>query len=143
MSDTFLENMKERGTFWAKSKITQFITEEELEGLPKKNKDDLNQMDLGVIILDDSGQVLFFNEYEAAKSGVSRQAAEGKHFFTEVAPCTNNMLFSGSFEKGIQEKEMNLLFPYTFTYKMKPTPVRVQLYRDPGTSSNWVLVKWP
>ena len=67
--------------------------------------------------------------------------AEGKSFFTQVAPCTNNNLFFGSFKKGVQDGELNVLFPYTFTYRMRPTNVKVHIYRDAATRTNWVLVK--
>ena len=143
MSETFLESMKEKGSFWAKSKITQFISDEELKKIPQTSKDELEKREIGIVAVDDDGNVLYFNDFEAKRSGVTAQFAEGKHFFTEVAPCTNNILFAGSFKKGVKEKEMHLLFPYTFTYKMKPTPVKVMLYRDKDTSSNWIVIKWP
>jgi hypothetical protein len=35
---------------------------------------------------------------------------------------------------------MDLLFPYTFTYRLAPTEVRVHLHRS-ASGSNWILVR--
>ena len=56
----------------------QDLTEQELEKLP-----------FGAIQLDTAGRILPFNGFESQISGVSKEQAVGKLFFTEIAPCTN------------------------------------------------------
>ena len=79
--------------------------------------------------------------YESELAGVPVHNAEGKNFFTQVAICTNNRLFYGRFKDGIAKGHLDVSFNYVFTYKMKPTNVIIQLYRDQPTSTNWIFVK--
>lgn len=103
--------------------------------------DERDALDFGVVELDDDGVVLSYNRYEARLTGLEPEEAVGRQFFRDLAPCTNNSLFRGLFERGIAEGELNHLFPYTFTYRMRPTNVKVHLYRDASRATNWLLVK--
>lgn len=118
-----------------------FLTPAELEQLPTLSEGALNDLDYGVVKVDDAGVIGFYNDYEAELAGIEPEDAEGKNFFTQVAPCTNNRLFFGRFREGVEEGELNAAFPYTFTYKLRPTLVDIHLYRTPGRNENWVLVK--
>lgn len=99
----------------------------------------LNKAGFGIIKVGDSGTVEFFNTYESELSGVDPDVAVGKDFFTELAPCSNNRLFRGRFQKGIRQGELDEKFEYTYTYKMRPTLVDVRLYRD-DAGNNWIMV---
>jgi photoactive yellow protein len=101
---------------------------------------ELDQLEFGVVQLDDHGIVERYNRYESRLTGLAREDAIGRHFFRDLAPCTNNGLFRGLFERGLAEGRLNHLFPYTFTYRMQPTNVKVHLYRDDATGTNWVLI---
>lgn len=118
-----------------------FADEQLLSRLPDMSRAEIDALDFGVVQVDDSGKILLYNRYESELAGVAPPAAEGKSFFTEIAPCTNNNLFYGSFKKGLQEGLMNVLFFYTFTYRMRPTNVKVHLHRHDATRTNWVLVQ--
>lgn len=100
----------------------------------------LDNAPFGIIKVDDEGTVEFFNSYEAELSGMDPEEVEGRNFFTQVAPCTNNRLFRGRFKKGIRRDELDETFTYTYTYKMRPTLVDVHLYRD-DASNNWITVQ--
>jgi photoactive yellow protein len=100
----------------------------------------LNDVDFGVIRVDDDGTVEFFNRYESELSGVDPDDAVGKNFFNELAPCSNNRLFRGRFKNGVRSGEMDERFTYTYTYKMRPTLVEVRLYRD-REGHNWIFVQ--
>ncbi|WP_022834518.1 PAS domain-containing protein [Salisaeta longa] len=99
-----------------------------------------NAADFGIIQVDDEGIVQFFNRYESELSGIARDDAEGRNFFTDVAPCTNNRLFRGRFKKGVRRDQLDETFTYTYTYKMRPTLVEVNMYRDEA-GNNWFMVK--
>ena len=64
----------------------------------------------------------------------------GRHFFTDVAPCTNNRLIYRPFQEGILNGVLNMEVSYTFTYVMRPTNVRLHLFRHQETQTNWLLV---
>ena len=111
------------------------------EKLGKLSRQELDQLDFGVVKVDSTGKVLMYNKYESELAGVSPAVAEGKNFFTEVAPCTNNRLFLGKFKSGVAAKNLDSAFNYTFTYKMKPTNVVIHLLHTPSDNGNWILVK--
>ena len=110
------------------------------EALRHADAQELNAVQFGIIEVDDDGVVQFFNQYESDLSGVEPSEAEGRNFFTQVAPCTNNRLFRGRFRKGVRRGEMDETFTYTYTYKMRPTLVEVHLYRDEA-NNNWIMVE--
>lgn len=104
-------------------------------------RDELDSLDFGAVRVSDDGTIQMYNRYEANLAGLEPSAVEGKNFFTQVAPCTNNRLCFGKFKEGVSSGNLNAEMPYTFTYKLKPTNVQIHLYRDPASSSNWVFVK--
>lgn len=118
-----------------------FVPAEVFQALGSITRNDIDALDFGCIQLDDTGKVLMVNRYQSELGGVPIPNFEGKHYFTQIAPCTNNGLFFGSFRKGVAAGSLNITFPYTFTFKMKPTNVRVHMYRDPGSKTNWIFVQ--
>jgi photoactive yellow protein len=128
-----------QGTRLAEAGIS-FATPDLLAQLDSMTQTALDALDFGVVKVDDRGTVLLTNRYEAEFSGVPSEQAVGKNWFFDIAPCTNNRLFLGTFRKGVAEGQMNLYFFYAFTFKMAPTEVRVHLYRSPS-GSNWILLK--
>ncbi len=110
------------------------------EKLRYASKRQLNSAPFGIVCVDDEGVVQFYNRAESEISGVEPKDALDTNFFTELAPCSNNRLFHGRFKKGVREGEMNASFSYTFTYKMRPKLVDIQLYRDED-GYNWILVQ--
>lgn len=117
-----------------------FVPAELFGLLGNLSRSDADSCDFGVVKVDDSGVIKLYNRYESELAGVAPSTAEGKNFFTQVAPCTNNGLFFGSFKKGVASGSLNVTFPYTFTFKMRPTNVKIHLYRDQASKTNWVFV---
>ena len=118
-----------------------FIDESVVTKLDGLTRDDVDSLDYGAVKVDDEGKILLYNRYESELAGVAPSSAEGKNFFKEIAPCTNNKLFFGKFQKGVNAGELNLAFNYTFTYKMKPTNVSIQMLRSEKENSSWIFVK--
>jgi photoactive yellow protein len=139
MSQTMLRNqILNRGAAAAPSSNT-FVPPELFGMLGSITRADIDPLDFGVIKIDDSGKVVLVNQYQSELGGVPVPSFEGKHYFTAIAPCTNNGLFYGTFRKGVAANNLNVAFPYTFNFKMKPTNVRIHMYRDPATRTNWVF----
>ena len=105
------------------------------------SRDQADAAQFGIVKVDDQGQILLYNRYESELAGFPVASAEGKNFFTQVAICTNNRLFFGKFKDGVASGHLDVSFNYVFTYKMKPTNVIIQLYRDQASSTNWIFVK--
>ena len=135
---TMLEKMRETGRAMAKN---SFAPDAELARLPQMSRQELDELPYGAIKVDDKGQILIYNRAESEVGGYASRDVEGKNFFTQIAVCTNNDIFFGSFRQGVGENNLNLLFNYTFTYKIAPLNVRVHLYRDADTRSNFILVQ--
>lgn len=118
-----------------------FVTQEIEGNLASLSRDAANAADFGIVKVDDEGRIDLYNEYEAELAGITPAAAEGRNFFTEVAPCTNNRLFYGRFQNGVAEGELDAEFNYTFTYKLRPTNVAIRLKRDAASGANFIFVK--
>jgi photoactive yellow protein len=121
--------------------MNTFVSEDVLKNLPTLTRATADKYDFGVVKVDDSGIIQLFNHYESQLAGIQPQDAEGKNYFTQVAPCTNNRLFYGRFKDGVTNNSLNVALPYTFTYKMRPTNVQIHLYRDLTSKTNWIFVK--
>lgn len=111
---------------------------ETIDRLPTMDRAAIDALEVGVVGVDDKGVILVYNAAESRLSGLDAAAVEGRNFFTQVAPCCNNRLLYGRFKEGVAQDSLALTLPYTFTYKMKPTNVTVQLARTQRT--NWILI---
>ena len=107
--------------------------------LNRATPDQLDQASFGVVGLQRGGRVTVYNRFEEQLAGLSRDDVLGKDFFVDIAPCTNNFMvrerFIGAWDgDGVLDEQV----PYTFSYRMKATKVRLRLLvRD---SSAWLLV---
>ncbi len=72
---------------------------EDIGGL---SQEQLDALPIGVIELDRSGVVRRYNATEARAAGLDAQRVVGRHFFTEVAPCTSVQGFRGRCEQMLQ-----------------------------------------
>ena len=118
-----------------------FVPGEVIAAADQLDQATADQLDFGVVEVDDQGVIKIYNDYEAELAGVLKNNAIHKNFFLEVAPCTNNGLFLGRFRKGVENENLSVAFNYTFTYKMRPTPVAAVLYRSPTSGRNYVFIK--
>ena len=116
-----------------------FVPAEVFNMLGSMTRADADNCDFGIIQLNDSGNCVFANRYQADLAGLQPSAYDGQHWFTKIAPCTNNSLIYGSFKKGVAAGSLNLVMPYTFTFKMRPTAVYLHLFRDPASGKNFAF----
>jgi photoactive yellow protein len=117
-----------------------FVSEDLIAKLGTLTRAEADAQPHGVIRVDDEGVIELYNRFEAELAGIAPGDAEGRSFFTEVAPCTNNRLVYGRFQAGMEAGEMDFSLRYTFTYRMRPTNVRLHLLRDPASETNWIFV---
>ena len=105
------------------------MTAEELDTLP-----------YGMIQLDAHGRILRFNAVESRLAALPQQQQIGKHFFTEVAPCTKVQEFYGRFREGVVREDLDTSFQFHFAFKQNPRDVTVRLFYSRRTKSVWVMV---
>jgi photoactive yellow protein len=96
-----------------------------------------NDLPFGLIRMTAEGIILNYNKAESDIAGVTPGNAIGKHFFTEVAPCTNNFLVAEKYTSPELDEELD----YIFTYITQPTKVRLRLLRSTGYTHQYLLVK--
>ena len=106
-----------------------------LEGL---SADDLDVLPFGVIAMTPDGNVVAYNKEEASQAGLTATRVIGRHFFTSVAPCTNNYLVAHRFEN---EQTLDLTIDYVFTLRMAPTPVQLRLLKHPHAARMYLVVQ--
>lgn len=114
-----------------------FDAPDALDALAQLDDAALDACPFGVIGLDPAGTVVAYNAYEAQRAGMSRDRVVGRHFFTEVAPCTNNYMVATRYE---EEPALDAVIPYVFTLRMRPTPVALRLLKRPGAARMYLLV---
>lgn len=111
------------------------------ESLESLTMAELDRLPFGAIQLDGEGKVLRYNLSEAKISGRDPQRVIGRNFFDDVAPCTNVQEFAGQFREGFARKQLDVMFPYVFDFKMQPTKVWVRLFYSAATDTAWVFVR--
>jgi photoactive yellow protein len=104
--------------------------------LNEQQDDALDKLNFGIVKMNFTGQVIFYNQEESVIAGVSKENAIGKHFFTQVAPCTNNFLVAEKFKNAVLDEQVQ----YIFTYITQPIPVLLRLVKGTG-DYQYLLVK--
>jgi photoactive yellow protein len=98
----------------------------------------LNTAPFGVIALTEAGIVTSYNTVESRIAGLTPTRVVGRHFFSAVAPCTNNFMVAHRFET---EPELDVVIDYVFTLRMRPTAVKLRLLKQPGRRRMYLLVQ--
>ena len=92
----------------------------------------------GVIVMDRVGTVLRYNATESRYSGLSRERVLARHFFTEVAPCSNNHRVAERYAL----PELDETIDYTFALRMKAVPVTLRMLKPKLGPHMYLLVQW-
>lgn len=95
-------------------------------------------LDFGLITMGRDGTVIGYNTVESGRAGLSPDRVLGRHFFSEVGPCTDNHLVAGRF--GTQER-LDHRMNYVFTFRMKVTPVELRLMAAVGSPRQYLAVR--
>lgn len=115
-----------------------FAQDDLLTALAAADHAALDALAFGVIGMDRTSVVTVYNASEARFSGLSHEGVIGRHFFRDVAPCMNNYLVALRFE---EESAIDAVIDYVFTFRMRPTPVRLRLLKGPATPTMYVVVQ--
>ena len=97
-----------------------------LNWLDKKNETELDELDFGVVRMTHDNIVVAYNTTESKISGYDKSYTIGKHFFTQIAPCTNNFMVAEKYK----ENQIDETLPYIFTHIIQPTKVIIRLLKN-------------
>ena len=106
--------------------------------LDRTEAKEFDELGLGAIAFQPSGNVERFNAIEARRSGLRAADVIGKNFFSEVAPCTNNSIIGDRF---LKDDILDAELEYVFTYRLIPTKVRLRLLKRPSSPLMYMLVR--
>lgn len=120
---------------------SESIDIQQIEKVQEMGEEELDSLPFGAIRLDDKGYIQSFNKSEVNITGRQKKDVLGKHFFREVAPCTNVQEFAGRYQKGVEKGSLHAIFPYHFDYKMEPRDVTITLFYSDATQTGWVFVR--
>jgi photoactive yellow protein len=104
--------------------------------LDAHNEAAYDSLPFGVVKMDHNGVVTDYSKGQSTLSGVAKENAKGKHFFTQVAPCTNNFMIAEKYTADSLDETI----PYMFTYITKPMPVDLRLIKG-SSGSQYLLAK--
>ena len=100
--------------------------------------DELDELPFGVVEMDVESVVLRYNATESRYSGLPRERVVGRHFFRDVAPCSNNRRVAQRFAQEVLDETI----AYTFALRMQPVPVTLRLLKPGAGRRTLLLVNW-
>jgi photoactive yellow protein len=118
--------------------MMQFGDKALLAALDAADRAALDALGFGVVRMDREGKVVAYNRSESELSGLSPERVIGRPFFTDVAPCTNNFMVAHRYEEA---EALDETIDYVFTFRMRPTKVRLRLLKSPGAPHMYLLVE--
>jgi len=95
-------------------------------------------LDFGVVGMSADGVVQRYNVVEGRLSGLTPERVIGRHFFTSVAPCTNNFMVAHRFDT---EPNIDDVIDYVFTFRIAPLKVRLRLLKRAGAALMYLAVE--
>ncbi len=116
----------------------QFDDLRALELLEAMSAAEFDELDFGLVQMARTGTVTAYNRFEAEMAQLDPARVLGKHFFRDVAPCTNNYMVAGMYD--LQE-QLDTTIRYVFTLRMKPTQVNLRLLKAPAAVKQYLLVE--
>lgn len=87
----------------------------------------LELLPFGIIVVDDSGTVLYYNAREEQIAGRRRADVLGKNFFRDVAPCTQVAQFYGEFTEIVSGQRPSAEFRFTFPFEARSRDVEIAM----------------
>jgi photoactive yellow protein len=109
-----------------------------LHDLETMSEADRDALPFGVVGFAADTIVQVYNATEARMSGLDPATVVGVPFFDAVAQCMNNFMVAQRFE---DEPEIDDIFPYVLTLRMRPTRVRLRLVASAEMPRRYLLIE--
>ena len=107
-----------------------------LDWLEQQTNEQLDAAPFGVVRMTREGVVVAYCKSESHLTGISRDYAVGKYYFTQIAPCANNMMVAAKYVQPSLDEELD----YILTYVSEPAKVRLRLLKSPDSRYQYFLV---
>ncbi|ADB36174.1 photoactive yellow protein [Spirosoma linguale] len=107
-----------------------------LDWLEKQTNEQLEDAPFGVVRMSRDGIVVAYCKSESHITGISKEYAVGKYYFTQIAPCANNQMVAAKYAQPTLDEELD----YILTYVSEPTKVRLRLLKSPESRYQYFLV---
>ncbi len=102
----------------------------------------LDELPFGAIVVDESGTIHEYNEYETKLSRLDREKVIGKNFFHDVAPCTAVQAFEGRMRDFLRTKDrVSESFEYFFPFLHGAATVEITFLRLPKNGRILIAVE--
>jgi photoactive yellow protein len=115
-----------------------------IQQLASLDDDGLNGLGFGVIGFgkEPDAAVVRYNACERQLSGLDPGRVLGLPLFGVVAQCMNNFLVAQCFDDAVESgRELDATLDFTFTLRMKATPVVLRLMSSPGHAVQYIAVR--
>jgi len=119
--------------------VTQPITFSDpnmLNWLEAQTDDQLDEAPFGIVRMTRDGIVAAYCKSESHITGITQEYALGRYYFTQVAPCANNMMIASKYAQPELDEELD----YILTYVCEPVKVRLRLLKSPDSQYQYFLV---
>jgi photoactive yellow protein len=113
-----------------------FSTPALLDWLEQQTNEQLDDVPFGVVRMTREGVVVAYCKSESHITGISQEYAFGKYYFTQIAPCANNMTVAARYVQPSLDEELD----YILTYVCEPVKVRLRLLKSPHSCYQYFLV---
>jgi photoactive yellow protein len=100
--------------------------------------DELDALPFGVVEMDRQCTVLRYNATESRSSGLPPERVVGRHFFRDVAPCSDNRLVAQRYALDALDETLG----YTFLLRMRPVVVTLRMLKSVESDRMYLLVRW-
>ena len=106
--------------------------------LDRMSAEELDAMPFGMVRLDRRNRVTRYNATEARLSCRDPAKTIGRHYFEEVAPCTNTLAFRGRLEQMLSAGVRSARFDYRFLFPwgIRNVQIRIRITDE----ARWIFV---
>ncbi|QIP15968.1 photoactive yellow protein [Spirosoma aureum] len=118
------------------NKILTFSDQDLLESLEQQTHEQVEEAPFGLVRMSREGIVVAYGKLESYITGISKEYALGKYYFTQIAPCANNRMIAAKFAQPALDEELD----YILTYVSEPVKVRLRLLKSPTSRYQYFLV---
>ncbi len=101
-----------------------------LEAVLEMPAERFDELPFGAIVIDPSGTIVSYNEYETRLSQLARERVVGRNFFRDVAPCTAVREFEGRLRTFLRTDDtVSEKFDYLFLFAHGEVAVEITFLR--------------
>lgn len=108
-----------------------------LSALCSVSSEEYDRAPFGIVAMGLDSIVTSYNTWESQLSGLRPTGVLGRHFFTEIAPCTNNFMVALRYEEADLDEVVN----YVFSYRLRPVAVRLRLLKSTAAARQFLVVE--